>query len=71
VQTLVMQPTALSFTLIAADRDSLDEFTSTLVAEGLNAKLAQVSNDEQGQFSGEVTVSVVENIDTQEAVATS
>lgn len=71
VQTLVMQPTALSFTLIAADRDSLDEFTSTLVAEGLNAKLAQVSNDEQGQFSGEVTVSVVEDTDTQEAVATS
>jgi len=60
-QSLVMQPSALSFTLIAPDRGSLDKFTSTLVAQGLNAKLAQVNSNEQGQFSGQVTVNVVEN----------
>ncbi|WP_201579007.1 type II secretion system protein GspL [Psychrobacter sp. Pi2-52] len=60
-QSLVMQPSALSFTLIAPDRGSLDKFTSTLVAQGLNAKLAQVNSNEQGQFSGQVTVHVVEN----------
>ena len=60
-QALVMQPSALSFTLIAPDRGSLDKFTSTLVAQGLNAKLAQVNSNEQGQFSGQVTVNVVEN----------
>ncbi len=60
-QSLVMQPSALSFTLISPDRGSLDKFTSTLVAQGLNAKLAQVNSNEQGQFSGQVTVNVVEN----------
>ncbi|WP_201572607.1 type II secretion system protein GspL [Psychrobacter nivimaris] len=60
-QSLVMQPSALSFTLIAPDRGSLDKFTSTLVAQGLNAKLAQVNSNDQGQFSGQVTVNVVEN----------
>ena len=60
-QSLVMQPSALSFTLIAPDRGSLDKFTSTLVAQGLNAKLEQVNSNEQGQFSGQVTVNVVEN----------
>lgn len=60
-QSLVMQPSALSFTLIAPDRGSLDKFTSTLVAQGLNAKLAQVNSSEQGQFSGQVTVNVIEN----------
>ena len=60
-QSLVMQPSALSFTLIAPDRGSLDKFTSTLVAQGLNAKLAQVNSNEQGQFSGQITVNVIEN----------
>ena len=60
-QALIMQPTALSFTLIAPDRGSLDQFTNTLVAQGLNAKLEQVNGNEQGQFSGQVTVDVVEN----------
>ena len=60
-QALVMQPTALSFTLIAPDRGSLDQFTNTLVSQGLNAKLEQVNGNEQGQFSGQVTVDVVEN----------
>ncbi len=63
-QALVMQPSALSFTLIAPDRNSLDKFTSTLIAQGLNAKLAQVNSNEQGQFSGQVTVNIVENNDT-------
>ncbi|WP_372886085.1 type II secretion system protein GspL [Psychrobacter sp.] len=71
-QALVMEPSALSFTLIAPDRNSLDKFTSTLVAQGLNAKLAQVNSNEQGQFSGQVTVNVVENNDTtQTSVAAS
>ncbi|MBB3105628.1 general secretion pathway protein L [Psychrobacter luti] len=59
-QALVMQPSALSFTLIAPDRGSLDQFTNTLVSQGLNAKLEQVNGNEQGQFSGQVTVDVVE-----------
>ena len=60
-QALVMQPSALSFTLIASDRDSLDKFASALVEQGLSAKLEQVNSNEQGQFSGQVTVNVVEN----------
>ncbi|WP_296245640.1 MULTISPECIES: type II secretion system protein GspL [unclassified Psychrobacter] len=60
-QALVMQPAALSFTLIAPDRGSLDKFTNTLVAQGLNAKLEQVNGNEQGQFSGQVTVDVVDS----------
>ena len=60
-QALVMQPSALSFTLIAPDRGSLDQFTATLVAQGLTAKLEQVNGNEQGQFSGQVTVNVVDN----------
>lgn len=60
-QALVMQPTALSFMLIAPDRGSLDQFTNTLVAQGLNAKLEQVNGNEQGQFSGQVTVDVIDN----------
>ena len=60
-QALVMQPSALSFTLIAPDRGSLDQFTSTLVAQGLAAKLEQVNSNEQGQFSGQITVDVIEN----------
>lgn len=75
-QSLVMQPSSLSFTLIAPDRGSLDKFTSTLTAQGVNAKLEQVNGNEQGQFSGQVTVSVVENNvtasnDTQENTAAS
>ncbi|AMT96671.1 MULTISPECIES: type II secretion system protein GspL [Psychrobacter] len=70
-QALVMQPSSLSFTLIAPDRTSLDTFTSTLTAQGLSAKLAQVSGNEQGQFSGQITVSVIENNDTQANTAAS
>lgn len=60
-QALVMQPSALSFTLIAPDRGSLDQFTSTLAAQGLDARLEQVNGNDQGQFSGQITVNVVEN----------
>ena len=70
-QSLVMQPSSLSFTLIAPDRTSLDTFTSTLTAQGLSAKLAQVSGNEQGQFSGQITVNVIENNDTQVNTAAS
>lgn len=70
-QSLAMQPSTLSFTLIAPDRSSLDQFTNTLAAQGLNAKLEQVNGNEQGQFSGQVTVNVVENSGTQAAVAQS
>ena len=66
-QALVMQPSALSFTLIAPDRGSLDQFTSTLVAQGIDAKLAQVNSTEQGQFSGQITVAVAESADLQAA----
>lgn len=70
-QALVMQPSTLSFTLIAPDRGSLDQFTSTLTAQGLNAKLAQVNSNEQGQFSGQITVAVVESNDAQTNMAAS
>ncbi|WP_350558472.1 type II secretion system protein GspL [Psychrobacter sp. CAL346-MNA-CIBAN-0220] len=60
-QALIMQPTALSFTLIAPNRDTLDQFTSTLNAQGLTADLERVNSDEQGQFSGQITVNIVES----------
>ena len=59
-QALVMQPTALSFTLIASDRSSLDQFASTLSAQGLTANLERVNSNEQGQFSGQITVNIVD-----------
>lgn len=58
---LNMQPSMLSFTLMASDRDSLDQFTSALTQQGLSARLERVNRDEQGQFSGQVTVDIVEN----------
>ncbi len=70
-QALVMQPSALSFTLIAPDRGSLDQFTNTLAAQGLTAKLEQVNSNEQGQFSGQVTVNVIENNSTANSGSTS
>ena len=70
-QALVMQPSALTFTLIAADRNSLDEFTNTLTAQGLNASLQQVNSNEQGQFSGQITVNVLADNTVQMPSATS
>lgn len=58
-QALVMEPSALSFTLVAPDRSSLDEFTSLLNAQGLTANLERVNSNEQGQFSGQITVNVI------------
>ena len=66
-QALVMQPSVLSFTLIAPDRGSLDKFASTLVSQGLNAKLEQVNGNKQGQFSGKVTVNVANPVDSASA----
>lgn len=57
-QTLVMQPTTLSFTLIAPDRGSLDKFASTLTGQGIEASLERVNSNEQGQFSGQITVNI-------------
>lgn len=57
-QALVMQPTALSFTLIAPDRGSLDQFASTLTGQGIAASLERVNSNEQGQFSGQITVNI-------------
>lgn len=55
-----MQPTALSFTLIAADRNSLDQFTNTLLDQGIAATLERVNSNEQGQFSGQITVNIID-----------
>lgn len=60
-QALIMQPTALSFTLIAPNRNSLDEFTTTLVSQGLTATLDRVNGNEQGEFSGQITVNIPQN----------
>ena len=67
-QSLVMQPSALSFILIAPDRDSLDKFANTLFTQGLTAKLERVNSNEQGQFSGQITVSINEEGTTPESV---
>ncbi len=58
-QALIMEPTALRFTLIAPDRGSLDEFASTLSAQGMTAALERVNSNEQGQFSGQLVVNIV------------
>lgn len=68
-QSLIMQPSALSFTLIAPDRDSLDKFANTLFTQGLTAKLERVNSNEQGQFSGQITVSINEDDATPESVS--
>lgn len=59
-QALILQPSALSFTLIAPDRGSLDQFTSTLNAQGITASLERVNSNEQGQFSGQITVAILD-----------
>ena len=68
-QSLIMQPSALSFTLIAPDRDSLDKFANTLFTQGLTAKLERVNSNEQGQFSGQITVSINEDDAAPESVS--
>ncbi len=60
-QALVMQPTSLSFTLIAPNRESLDQFTNTLTTQGLVANLDRVNGNEQGEFSGQITVDIAED----------
>lgn len=60
-QALTVQPTSLSFTIIAPDRDSLDKFANTLNEQGLSASLQRVNSSEQGQFSGEITVNIADN----------
>lgn len=58
-QSLVMESSALSFTLVAADRSRLDEFAAMLTSQGLNANLQQVNNNEQGQFLGQIIVTTI------------
>lgn len=60
-QALTIQPTTLSFTIIAPDRASLDKFATTLNEQGLSASLERVNSNEQGQFSGQITVNIVDN----------
>ena len=66
-QSLSIQPTALSFTLVAPDRSSLDQFASTLNEQGLSANLERVDSNEQGQFSGQITVNIVDNSASESA----
>lgn len=70
-QALVMEPTALSFTLIAPDRDSLDQFASTLTGQGIAASLERVNSTEQGQFSGQITVNIANDPATVDSSAQS
>lgn len=60
-QALTIQPNTLSFTIIAPDRASLDKFATTLNEQGLSASLERVNSNEQGQFSGQITVNIVDN----------
>jgi general secretion pathway protein L len=57
----MMQPSSLSFTLIAPNRSSLDEFANTLVTQGIAASLQSVNGNEQGKFSGQITVNIADN----------
>lgn len=68
-QALVMTPDMLSFTLIAPDRSSLDQFTSTLMSQGIAANLERVNSSEQGQFSGQVTIKVTDDTSINLAVS--
>lgn len=69
-QSLVMQPSSLSFTLIAPNRNSLDEFANTLVTQGIAASLQSVNGNEQGEFSGQITVNIADNnVDTGQVTA--
>ncbi len=70
-QALVMEPRLLSFTLIAPDRNSLDQFASTLTSQGIAANLERVNSNEQGQFSGQVTVNVVDDSAASSGLANS
>lgn len=70
-QALVMEPTALSFTLIAPDRGSLDQFTSTLTGQGIAASLERVNSNEEGQFSGQITVNIANESATTDSSAQS
>ena len=60
-QSLLMQPSSLSFTLTAPNRDSLDKLTSTLVTQGVTAKLDRVNSNDDGQFTGQMTIEVAED----------
>ncbi len=60
-QALAMEPSSLSFTLIAPDRDSLDQFANTLTTQGIAATLERVNSNEQGQFSGQITVDIADD----------
>ena len=60
-QALTVQPNALSFTIIAANRDSLDKFANILNEQGLSASLQRVNSSEQGQFSGQITVNIADD----------
>lgn len=64
-QSLAIEPSALSFTLIAPDRPSLDKFATTLTAQGLSANLERVNSNESGQFSGQIRVNVTDDSATQ------
>lgn len=68
-QSLSIQPTALSFTLLAPNRNSLDQFAATLKEQGLNANLERISSNEQGQFSGQIIVNIADN-SASESLAT-
>ncbi|WP_228730535.1 hypothetical protein [Psychrobacter sp. TAE2020] len=59
----------MSFTLLAPDRNSLDQFAATLKEQGLNANLERISSNEQGQFSGQIIVNIADN-SASESLAT-
>lgn len=66
-QSLLMQPSSLSFTLTAPNRDSLDKLTSTLVTQGVTAKLDRVNSNDNGQFTGQMTIDISEDNDPAES----
>lgn len=61
-QSLTIEPTSLSFTIVGNSRDSLDKFASTLVDQGINASLGRVDSRDQNKVAGQVTIAVTPSV---------
>ncbi|WP_131669025.1 type II secretion system protein GspL [Psychrobacter pygoscelis] len=63
-QSLVIEPTMLSFTIVGDNRDSLDKFANSLTAQGIDASLGSVNNSDQDKVAGQVTINLTSTTDS-------
>lgn len=63
-QSLVIEPTMLSFTIVGDNRDSLDKFAKSLTAQGIDASLGSVNNSDQDKVAGQVTINLTSTTDS-------